>query len=82
MQSGFWPLYRFNPELWKEGKNPLQLDSKDTKIKYSDFAYEEIRFRTLKQSNPERAAELMEKANKLVAQRYKLYQNLAQMNCE
>ena len=81
VQSGFWPLYRFDPRLWEQGKNPLQLDSKDTKISYSDFAYEEIRFRTLKQSKPERAAELMEKAEKLVAQRFKLYKNLSEMDC-
>ena len=81
VQSGFWPLYRFNPKLSEEGKNPLQLDSKETKISYRDFAYNEIRFRTLKQSNPERAAMLMEKADKLVAQRFKLYKNLSEMNC-
>jgi len=81
VQSGFWPLYRFNPKLSEEGKNPLQLDSKETKISYRDFAYNEVRFRTLKQSNPERAAMLMEKADKLVAQRFKLYKSLSEMNC-
>ena len=81
VQSGYWPLYRFNPELWDKGQNPLQLDSKDTKISYSDFAYSEIRFRTLKQRDPERAAMLMEQANKMVAQRFKLYQNLSNMDC-
>jgi len=81
VQSGYWPLYRFNPDLWDKGQNPLQLDSKDTKISYSDFAYSEIRFRTLKQRDPERAAMLMEQANKMVAQRFKLYQNLSKMEC-
>jgi len=81
VQCGMWPLYRFNPDLWEQGKNPLQLDSKDVKCKFSDFAYNEIRFRTLKQSQPERAAELMERAEKLVAQRFKLYQNLSQLDC-
>jgi pyruvate-ferredoxin/flavodoxin oxidoreductase len=81
VQCGFWPLYRFNPDLFKEGKNPLQLDSKDATISFKDFASAEIRFRTLKQSNPERFAMLMEQAEKLVAQRFKLYQNLAAIDC-
>ncbi|MBN1902860.1 pyruvate:ferredoxin (flavodoxin) oxidoreductase, partial [Candidatus Sumerlaeota bacterium] len=81
VQSGYWPLYRFNPELWEKGQNPLQLDSKETKISYKDFAYSEIRFKTLKQSDPERAAMLMEQAEKLTAQRFKLYKNLSEMNC-
>jgi pyruvate-ferredoxin/flavodoxin oxidoreductase len=81
VQSGFWPLYRFNPELWEKGQNPLQLDSKETKISYQDFAYSEIRFKTLKMSDPERAAMLMEQAEKLNAQRFKLYKNLSEMNC-
>jgi pyruvate-ferredoxin/flavodoxin oxidoreductase len=81
VQCGFWPLYRFNPDLFKEGKNPLQLDSKDATISFKDFAGAEIRFRTLKQSNPERFAMLMEQAERLVAQRFNLYKNLAQLNC-
>ncbi|MCX7001182.1 MAG: pyruvate:ferredoxin (flavodoxin) oxidoreductase [Candidatus Sumerlaeota bacterium] len=81
VQCGFWPLYRFNPDLFKEDKNPLQLDSKDATISFKDFASAEIRFRTLKQSNPERFAMLMEQAERLVAQRFNLYKNLAQLNC-
>ncbi len=81
VQSGFWPLYRFNPDLAKEGKNPLQLDSKETSISFREFAGAEIRFKTLKQSNPERFAMLMEQAEKLTAQRFKLYQNLAAIDC-
>jgi len=81
VQCGFWPLYRFNPDLFKEDKNPLQLESKDATISFKDFAVAENRFRTLKQSNPERFAMLMEQAEKLVAQRLKLYQNLAAIDC-
>ena len=47
VQSGIWPLYRYNPELAKEGKNPLQLDSKDPTIKVEDYAYKESRYRML-----------------------------------
>ena len=81
VQSGFWPLYRFDPRLWEQGKNPLQLDSKEAKIEFSDYAYDEIRFRTLKQSNPERAAKLMEEATKEVKKRFKLYKNLSELDC-
>jgi len=81
VDSGYWPLYRFNPDLMEQGKNPLQLDSKAPKISFSDFAYSETRFRTLKQSDPERAAMLMARAEKEVAQRQRLYQNLANLDC-
>ncbi len=80
VQSGFWPLYRFNPDLMKEGKNPLHLDSK-TKVSFSEFAYMENRFRSLKLQDPERAAMLMERAEKEVSQRFKLYENLSKLEC-
>ena len=79
VQSGHFPLYRYNPDLVKEGKNPLQLDSKPPKISYSDFAAQENRFRVLQAANPERAKRLMEEADRLVAARYDLYTKLAAM---
>ena len=79
VQSGHFPLYRYNPDLAKEGKNPLQLDSKPAKISYSDFASQENRFRVLQAANPERAKRLMEEADRLVAARYDLYTKLAAM---
>jgi pyruvate-ferredoxin/flavodoxin oxidoreductase len=81
VDSGYWPLYRFNPELFDQGKNPLQLDSKAPKIAFNEFAYTENRFRTLKQSDPERAAMLMEQAEKEITRRFNIYKNLSELNC-
>ncbi|MCG2661629.1 MAG: pyruvate:ferredoxin (flavodoxin) oxidoreductase [Kiritimatiellae bacterium] len=77
VQSGRFPLYRYNPELTKQGKNPLTLDSKPPVEKYSESVMKENRFRVLKQSYPENARRLMEMADKLVAARADLYQKLA-----
>jgi pyruvate-ferredoxin/flavodoxin oxidoreductase len=74
---GYWPLYRYNPALADEGKNPLIFESKAPTIPYADYAYGENRFRTLKGSNPEAAARLLKLAEKEVAARFRLYQQLA-----
>ena len=79
VQSGIWPLYRYNPELAKEGKNPLQLDSKDPTIKVEDYAYKETRYRMLVQSDEKRAEMLMKVANEDVVSRWNLYKQMAQM---
>jgi len=60
--SGYWPLYRFNPEREVHGQNPFQLDSKPPKIDLEEYAYREGRYQMLTQSHPERAAKLMEMA--------------------
>jgi len=49
-QSGVWPLYRYNPINFEEGKNPLTLDSKDPTISVKDYAYKENRYRMLVQA--------------------------------
>ncbi|MCX7004497.1 MAG: pyruvate:ferredoxin (flavodoxin) oxidoreductase [bacterium] len=77
VDCGYWPLYRFNPQLAKEGKNPLQFDSREPKGSFSEFAYGENRWRTLKDRKPELAAELMQRAEKVVKDRFALYQKLA-----
>lgn len=82
VECGYWPLYRFDPRLAKEGKNPLQLDSRDPKGSYAEYAYGENRYRTLKEKKPELAAELMAKAEEAVKGRFKLYQKLAGLNME
>jgi pyruvate-ferredoxin/flavodoxin oxidoreductase len=76
-QSGYWPLYRFDPRRAEAGKAPLVLDSKAPKIKVSDFAYNETRFRLLLKSDPERAAKLMEQAQDDATRRYRMYEQLA-----
>lgn len=79
---GHWPLYRFDPRLTDQGKNPLQLDSKTPTGDFEEYAYGENRYRTLKQSKPEVAAELIKLAAKDVSQRYALMEQLANLNCD
>ncbi len=76
-QSGHWPLYRFDPRLADEGKNPFQLDSKDPSIPVQEYAYNENRYRILQQTNPVVAAQLMEAAQTTVNERWKKYSELA-----
>ena len=78
VECGYWPLYRFDPRLAREGKNPLQLDSKPTgTISFRDYAYKQTRYRSLTQSMPERAEELMQEAEKAVETHWKRYEQLA-----
>jgi pyruvate-ferredoxin/flavodoxin oxidoreductase len=77
VQTGYWPLYRFNPELAAEGKNPLTIDSREPTVDLEQFAYNETRFRMLQQSDPGRAAELMQLAKADVRRRWNEYQELA-----
>jgi pyruvate-ferredoxin/flavodoxin oxidoreductase len=73
VNAGYWPLYRFDPRLKDEGKNPFQLDSKDPKVSLKDFAYNENRYRMLSQSNPEVAEELLEDAQEALDARWRAY---------
>jgi pyruvate-ferredoxin/flavodoxin oxidoreductase len=77
VSSGHFPLYRYNPELTLQGKNPLTLDSKAPTMKFSEHAMKENRFRVLKQINPAHADELMAKADKLTLAKYDLLAKLA-----
>jgi len=78
--SGYWPLYRYNPALAADGKNPLQLDSKTPTISFEEYAYGENRYRVLKKNNPVAAAELMKKATEWTVRRFDLYEKLAAMS--
>lgn len=79
VDCGAWPVYRFNPALIKEGKNPLKLDSKAPKITYADFAMKETRFKMLTKSKPELAKKYMEQGQILNMRRYHLYEQMAAM---
>jgi pyruvate-ferredoxin/flavodoxin oxidoreductase len=79
-QSGYWPLYRYDPRLKEEGKNPFQLDSKEAKIAFRDYAYNETRYRMLAQSDPAHAEMLLQQAQQAVRDRWEQYQNLAHIN--
>ena len=80
VQSGIWPLYRYNPANIAEGKNPLKLDSKAPSIPVSEYAYNETRYRMLLQSNENRAEALMKLAQKDVTSRWQLYEQMAAMH--
>ncbi|BCA78812.1 pyruvate:ferredoxin (flavodoxin) oxidoreductase [Desulfuromonas sp. AOP6] len=82
VNSGHWPLYRFNPDLAREGKNPLQLDSKEPTIRFEDFATKQNRFTVLKSINPEASEVLMAKANMETAKRFKMYRAMADLQFE
>ena len=62
VESGYWHLFRYNPSLAAEGKNPFILDSKEPKGGYQDFLMGEVRYNRLSRSNPERAKALFDKA--------------------
>ncbi|MDY0269175.1 pyruvate:ferredoxin (flavodoxin) oxidoreductase [Trichloromonas sp.] len=79
---GHWPLFRYDPRLAAEGKNPLQLDSKEPTISFEEYAKGENRYRVLQKANPEVAAKLMEQANRETASRYDLYKKLAEMQAD
>jgi pyruvate-ferredoxin/flavodoxin oxidoreductase len=80
VDSGAWVLFRYDPRLKDEGKNPLQLDSKEPTLPLEDYMYSEGRFRRLQRSNPERAAMLLDLAKKDVAERFKMYQQWAALD--
>jgi pyruvate-ferredoxin/flavodoxin oxidoreductase len=75
--SGHWPLYRYNPALQAEDKNPLKLDSKAPKIPLKDYIYNENRYRILLQSDPHTADRLLTEAQKLVMARWRKYEQMA-----
>ena len=77
---GHWPLVRYNPELAEEGKNPLQLDSKEPTISLEEYAYGENRYRVLKKSNPEAAAALMARSTELTTRRFDLYKKMSELD--
>ncbi len=78
VDCGVWPLYRYDPRLKAQGKNPFQLDSKEPNFsKLEDYMYAEVRFKSLREANPERAAQLLAKQRELIERRYKEYRYLA-----
>jgi pyruvate-ferredoxin/flavodoxin oxidoreductase len=78
VDSGYWILYRFNPLLAKEGKNPLQLDSKEPKLEYEAFLKNEIRYKTLLQQFPDIAKDLFARAALESRKRYETYKKMAE----
>jgi len=79
VDSGYWPLYRYDPRLSSEGKNPFQLDSKQPALPLKDYIYTEGRFRILQQSDPAAARQLLEQAQRGVHERWSYYKQLSEM---
>ena len=71
VDCGYWNLFRYNPALKAEGKNPFTIDSKESSASYRDFIMNEARYSSLTRSFPERAEVLFEKAEKTADERYK-----------
>jgi len=80
VDSAHWPLYRYNPDNIKEGKNPLKLDSKAPKIKLDEFIYTETRYKMLQKIDPERSKYLLGLAQAEVDKKWNHYEQLAAMD--
>jgi len=78
VETGYWHLYRFNPELKKEGKNPFALDSKEPKRDFREFLMGQVRYTSLLSEFPEEAEKLFKKAEEDAKERYESYRKLAQ----
>jgi len=78
VDTGYWILYRYNPQLAKEGKNPLILDSKEPKLDYETFLKNEIRYRSVLQDYPEIATQLFAQAKEEARNRFEYYKKLAE----
>ena len=80
VQSGHWPLYRYDPRLAQQGKNPLLIESKEPSIPFSQYAYNETRYKMLSQLDEARAERLMQEAQHDAKSRWTLYQQMASMH--
>lgn len=78
VKSGYWHLYRHNPKLKEEGKNPFILDSKEPTESFKDFLLSEVRYASLRKTFPDVAEELFDKAEEDAKERYENYLRLAQ----
>jgi pyruvate-ferredoxin/flavodoxin oxidoreductase len=77
VQSGYWPLYRYDPDLLAQGKNPLHLDSRAPSLPLQKYIYNETRYTMLVRSEPEIARQLLAEAQEDVERRWQLYEYLA-----
>ncbi len=78
VEAGYWPLYRFDPRLKDEGKNPFQLDNKEPTGDFQEFLMGEVRYASLHQSFPEEAKKLHTQLEAEYAERYQTYKRMAE----
>ncbi|RAR54947.1 pyruvate-ferredoxin/flavodoxin oxidoreductase [Paraburkholderia unamae] len=76
-EAGYWPLFRYNPSMRRVGANPFQLDSMRPAIALKDYAYNEIRYSSLAETDGETAASLLDAAQRWVEEKYRQYEDLA-----
>ena len=79
VEAGYWPLYRYNPDLAEQGKNPFTLDSKDPKSNFQDFIMGETRYASLKKQFPEVADELFVRAEQEAKDKIDYYKKLGDL---
>jgi pyruvate-ferredoxin/flavodoxin oxidoreductase len=80
VQSGAWPVYRYDPRLATAGQNPLVIEAKEPTVRLEDYAYNETRYKMLTLSDEERAETLIKKAGEGIKNRWQLYQQMAAMH--
>ncbi|EQK43901.1 ferredoxin (flavodoxin) oxidoreductase [[Clostridium] bifermentans ATCC 638] len=80
VKCGYWHLYRFNPTLKAEGKNPFTLDSKEATESFRDFLMKQVRYSAIAKQFPDIADELFEMAEENAKERYESYKRLAEQN--
>ncbi|KEI03836.1 pyruvate:ferredoxin (flavodoxin) oxidoreductase [Clostridium botulinum] len=78
VDCGYWGLYRYNPQLTEQGKNPFVLDSKEPKGNFKDFLLGEVRYASLKKARPEQADDLYAQTEKDAMERLETYKRLAE----
>jgi pyruvate-ferredoxin/flavodoxin oxidoreductase len=77
VETGYWSLYRYNPSLKAEGKNPFILDSKEPKGDFKEFLMGEVRYSSLTRTFPAEAEALFQKAEEDMQTRYETYKKMA-----
>ena len=75
--SGYWPIFRFNPAMRTIGERPFRLDSPRPTLPFKDYAYNELRYRTLAETDPKTGAALLAQAQQVVTEKYRQYEELA-----
>jgi len=82
VDCGLWPLFRYDPRLMDEGKNPLQLDTKEVTVDVADLMRQERRFRTLALEHPDVADEMFARARESVRRNFLYFKKLSELNFE
>ena len=77
--SGYWPLFRYDPEMRKIGESPFRLDSPRPTIPFKEYAYNELRYQSLALSRPVEAGELLRQAQADVTEKYRTYEEFAKL---